>query len=907
MSAMGVRVILLAALGTWVVVAATAPAASGQERRVQAELDRNRIYEGEGVQYEVRLVDFPAEVKPRLEGFTDFAVTYLGPGGQRTFAQFVNGRITRESSYAHVYRLVPRKTGVLTVPPPVAEVEGRKFRGPKLRLEVRGIEKQDIVILDLEASRTRVYRLEPFTLTLNVHVRALPAPHDRQDPLSVQSGGREPRLTLPFLDIPRGLETENTPTWLRHYLNRTGNGVAIPGAQRFLGMLLPFSTPTFRPQSRRVKHKGLDNKARDYVLYTFERTFTPGKAGTYAFGAATLKGVFGTGVEKRQDRFGRERENLTGKDVYAVSHGLTVEVLEPPETGRPPHYTGGIGTFRIWATAAPKKLRVGDPLTITVYVEGKAGLEDVGPLKLSDQEAITKHFKVYEDAPTGEIKAGRKIFVHSIRPLTASATEVPPIEFSYFDVDRDRYLTLRTDAIPLEVAEAERLNPNEVVMGKTSVGDTDLTEIQEGLYANLTGVDRLGNQHLRPGFWFGLVGGLLALYGALALGVGLYRLRNADPAVVRRRGAFSRGLAALREARSAGGPAPVLMGIHGAFLSVVADVRNVPVEGLTARDVGRFCRDLGDADLALEVESLVDRCEAARFGAVANTAEEVDDLVDRAGAHMRALAGLHRRKSGRIPAGPAVLLGVALLALGAEARAGDRARLFIKAQEHFDQARTPEDFLRAAALFRKVLEGEGYRNGTVLYNLGNAYFRAGHIGRAIAAYREAERYLPGEDRLAANLNQALNRRADQFPEAGRPLIDHIFFWTRAVAYPTQFRLTLGASALAFLLACLRLFWPRLKGVKPALLGVTIAALLLCAGSGLTAYRYEWITRGVLTASKTQALKAPHGDRAFDRPLHEGTEFVLLEKRGGKDRDGWYRIRFAGDREAWIPAEASVTY
>ena len=96
-------------------------------------------------------------------------------------------------------------------------------------------------------------------------------------------------------------------------------------------------------------------------------------------------------------------------------------------------------------------------------------------------------------------------------------------------------------------------------------------------------------------------------------------------------------------------------------------------------------------------------------------------------------------------------------------------------------------------------------------------------------------------------------------------------------------------------------------MKPALLIAVVAAVLLCAGSALTAYRYEWITRGVLVAPKTEALKSPHGDRAFDRPLHEGTEFVLLEKRGNEDRSGWYRIRFAGDRVAWIPAEAAVTY
>ena len=43
----------------------------------------------------------------------------------------------------------------------------------------------------------------------------------------------------------------------------------------------------------------------------------------------------------------------------------------------------------------------------------------------------------------------------------------------------------------------------------------------------------------------------------------------------------------------------------------------------------------------------------------------------------------------------------------------------------------------------------------VLYNQGNAWMRAGATGRALAAYRQAQRYRPRDPYLAANLQNAL--------------------------------------------------------------------------------------------------------------------------------------------------------
>src|SRR3954447_22067272 len=87
------------------------------------------------------------------------------------------------------------------------------------------------------------------------------------------------------------------------------------------------------------------------------------------------------------------------------------------------------------------------------------------------------------------------------------------------------------------------------------------------------------------------------------------------------------------------------------------------------------------------------------------------------------------------------------------AEPGTRERTFIRALEVFDAAKTPEQSRESAALLESLL-ADGFRNGAVYYNLGNAYFRSKEYGRSIAAYRKAKPYRPRDPYLEANLRQA---------------------------------------------------------------------------------------------------------------------------------------------------------
>ena len=79
----------------------------------------------------------------------------------------------------------------------------------------------------------------------------------------------------------------------------------------------------------------------------------------------------------------------------------------------------------------------------------------------------------------------------------------------------------------------------------------------------------------------------------------------------------------------------------------------------------------------------------------------------------------------------------------------------------------------------------GLLSGAVLYNQGNAFMRAGQRGRAIAAYRQARRYL-GPIR---SWRPIWPTPWEISPARRRPLVEHLLFWQDWISYPAKFQLS----------------------------------------------------------------------------------------------------------------------
>ncbi len=233
----------------------------------------------------------------------------------------------------------------------------------------------------------------------------------------------------------------------------------------------------------------------------------------------------------------------------------------------------------------------------------------------------------------------------------------------------------------------------------------------------------------------------------------------------------------------------------------------------------------------------------------------------------------------------------------------------MEANQYFDQATglvasDPEQarnlYQRATLRYERILNA-GVRNGKLYYNLGNAYFLRGDIGRAILNYRRAERLTPNDPKLHQNLAYVRDQRLDRIDEPQRKrVLRTVFFWHYDLS--SRFRALL--FGLCFLglwsVAAARLFVSR-AGLSWAVAILAVLSAAFFSSVSVDAYERAHDRGGVIVAEDVIARKG-NGETyqpSFKEPLHSGTEFEFIE-----ERTGWHHIRLHDTRDCWIPEAAA---
>jgi tetratricopeptide (TPR) repeat protein len=214
-----------------------------------------------------------------------------------------------------------------------------------------------------------------------------------------------------------------------------------------------------------------------------------------------------------------------------------------------------------------------------------------------------------------------------------------------------------------------------------------------------------------------------------------------------------------------------------------------------------------------------------------------------------------------------------------------------------DPVASKESFRRSAERFQ-VLVHDGIENGKLWYNLGNAQLQAGEIGEAIGAYRSAQRYIPSDGRVTANLQHARSKVSNPIKsESTTSILKRLAFWHDSL--PTQLRLTIG---IIFWFGCWSIVSVRLfrtiPGFKTASISLGCAALALgiSVGADIVDQHQD---HGVLTANEVIVRKGNGVNYApmLKDPIHEGIEFDIIEKR-----PDWLHIKLPNGSTGWIQEE-----
>jgi hypothetical protein len=251
------------------------------------------------------------------------------------------------------------------------------------------------------------------------------------------------------------------------------------------------------------------------------------------------------------------------------------------------------------------------------------------PPNLAGIPAISRSFKVYDS--TTKTSADARSFTFSLRPRDSTVTEFPSIPVSYFDVASEQYVTLRTEAVPLQVAEAERLSGAQLALGAgMSPVDAGLEGRQEGVFANITQPSAFVDQTVNPTQCIAGLVSLAGLYAAAAVVAARARRRHRDPSLVRRQRAAGRAQRRLSDAQSrAQDTLQAVDQQRAALVGLVADLADVPEAGITASDVHQHleARDI-PRELIDRFTRFLDTCDSARYGASSEALEGMDALAE---------------------------------------------------------------------------------------------------------------------------------------------------------------------------------------------------------------------------------------------------------------------------------------
>jgi hypothetical protein len=157
----------------------------------------------------------------------------------------------------------------------------------------------------------------------------------------------------------------------------------------------------------------------------------------------------GGGDDEVQDLFSQFFNRMTPQVAQLKSDPLTLEVEDTPKS--PEDFSGAVGEFSAVSVIDKNEVKVNEPFTLTLKLEGRGSFSAVKAPALN----LPKGLQLFESKnQTRGGKAGtqgEKIFEYLIVPRAPGSSTIPGFKFSYFNVRQGKYLPISTEGFSVNV------------------------------------------------------------------------------------------------------------------------------------------------------------------------------------------------------------------------------------------------------------------------------------------------------------------------------------------------------------------------------------------------------------------------------------------------------------------------
>ena len=329
------------------------------------------------------------------------------------------------------------------------------------------------------------------------------------------------------------------------------------------------------------------------------------------------------------------------KDLKVTSNKATVNILPLPEP-RPASFTGAVGRFNVTAEVKPATgLKTYSAAIYRYVISGTGNIKYIKApeVKFPDQ------FDVYDPKTDAQVNdgagdmSGRVVIDYTFIPQYAGEFDIPEGEFSYFDPEAGKYVTVTVPGRHLSVAKGEGQPSNHYRMKNMDIrpiksGDLGLTKSHGYIVDSWT-------------YWLWFLLPLLALVALLLY----YRKQLKERADVRRMRSKRASKVAQRRLKAARGFAARgdRSGFYAEMLNALwgymSDKLSIPVSELSKENINAELEQYGiDEQLRKSSMDLIDKCEFAQY-APELASDDMNAVLDEAAGIIDRLESVKRKKT----------------------------------------------------------------------------------------------------------------------------------------------------------------------------------------------------------------------------------------------------------------------
>ncbi|MBQ7650109.1 MAG: BatD family protein [Victivallales bacterium] len=485
------------------------------EPKIREEIETRDVAVGEAFIYQVVVSDAKHIEDIVFPPGNDFQVRAFPPS-QNNSSQIsiVNGQVKKLETHETIFRfsLVPKRKGTLIIPQLKVVADGKTLHTRPVRINAGDGEQITDIILELSFD--------------------VPECHVGQTIMAKWTLFFARQLTIEEFNLP--LFSDKTfafPSYedkIDQSQIRSYKRLPVAGVDGVIGKLSA------------ARHNGTPMNS-----LSFSRPVTALKAGDFSFDAGTVicqipdrRAQTRRSSDPFQDSFFNGFFDRTPmKSILVKGNTVTLNVKELPKDGCPADFTGILGQCSLTVTANPVDVNVGDPIVMTLAVNGLSYPDAVRIPQITKMQELSGKFRV-SDEDSGIVRDGAKVFQCTLRAVNGEVTEIPALKVPYFNSATGKYEHAESKPIPITVHEVATVTAADIQgtsVAQDAPAGTEVESLDAGIAHNYAPDRLLGTE--TPGFsrwtitsWKPIAcAGSLLCYIMVAIIVSLVRHAKANP------------------------------------------------------------------------------------------------------------------------------------------------------------------------------------------------------------------------------------------------------------------------------------------------------------------------------------------------------------------------------------------